>query len=183
MGCGVRRGVAIHRASTPAVKTASGAASCFELFLVPRARRALGDSRAAARGPHPCARPVYMPAPGATRPAGRTDAKARARTPACASGPPRADRIHERERERERERREPGRAYDAAHDRESAHKKQRRAPRPAGRASAPTRILSLQGSTTSMIRSSARAPSAESSSRRPTKAPKSPSSASRRTGN
>ena len=85
MGCGVRRGVAIHRASTPAVKAASGASSCFELFRAPRGLRALGDSRAAARGPHPCARLVYMPAPGATRPAGWTDAKARARTPACAT--------------------------------------------------------------------------------------------------
>ena len=72
-------------ASTPAVKTARGATSCFELFLVPRGRRGAGGPRGVAHGPHPCARPVYMPALGATRPAGRTDAKARARTPACAT--------------------------------------------------------------------------------------------------
>ena len=141
--------------------------SCFELFRAPRGRRARGAARAAARGPHRCKE------------------RARARTPIA----------------RERARREPGRSLlrwregstpsarrrphntsarwrkhtlraPTLRTRESAHANPRRAPRPAAAGSAPTRTRNSRGSIIWMTRSSARARSRGSSSRRPTKARK-----------
>ena len=54
MGCGVWRGVCKHRRAAARNNGHRVACRCFELFRAPRGRRALGDARAAARGPHGC---------------------------------------------------------------------------------------------------------------------------------